>query len=233
MYLELMKLTLTDLIYTKESRLRGKRYRGKDWPERAYTMIGMKRLDNIQDAVTDVIEKGVPGDLVECGVWRGGACIFMKALLKVLSDTERCVWLADSFKGLPPPKTKIYPADKGQTLHKYAELAVSRSEVIDNFNAFGLLDSKIHFLEGWFEDTLPTAPIDSIAVLRLDGDYYQSTIEILTYLYDKVSPGGWVIVDDYYNIEACYKAVHDFRNVKNCKEPIQKIDWSSVYWIKE
>ena len=83
-------------------------------------MIGLRRMDNIQHCVQAVLSDDVPGDLIETGVWRGGACIFMKANLVAGGDTERTVWVADSFQGLPPPNAALYPADTGDDLYTRA-----------------------------------------------------------------------------------------------------------------
>jgi O-methyltransferase len=93
-----------------------------------------------------------------------------------------------------------------------------------------LLDEQVRFLEGWFRDTLPAAPIKRLAVLRLDGDLYESTIQALESLYDRLSTGGYVIIDDYGNVAGCRQAVHDFRARRGINEPIRPIDWAGVYW---
>jgi hypothetical protein len=157
-----------------------------------------------------VIEESVPGDLIETGVWRGGACIYMKGILAARGDQQRKVFVADSFKGLPPPSEDMYPTDANDSHFAVKELAVSRADVEANFRHFGLLDERVIFLEGWFKDTLPSAPIDKLAVLRLDGDMYESTMDALNALYHKVSPAGFVIVSDYI-LPACAQAVDDFR----------------------
>src|SRR5439155_11133932 len=98
------------------------RSEGRDWPPTAHTMIGLKRLDNLQFCVEDVLRRGVPGDLMETGVWRGGACVFLRAILKAHGDTTRSVWLADSFAGLPAPDLAHYPQDRDSDLHRYRYL---------------------------------------------------------------------------------------------------------------
>lgn len=205
------------------------RAEGRDWPVGAETMIGMRRLDNLEHCVRDVVENGIPGDLMETGVWRGGASIFMRAVLKAYGDT-RSVWLADSFKGLPRPNTDKYPADHGDSLWRRTHLAVSLEQVKDNFAKYGLLDDQVHFLVGWFSDTLPTAPVEQLAVLRLDGDLYESTIVALKSLYPKVSPGGYVIVDDWGAVPACKQAVDDFRRDEGITDVIHEVDWTGAYW---
>lgn len=208
------------------------RERGQYWPVRAHTMIGLKRLNNIQACVETILRDGVPGDLIETGVWRGGACIFMKGILRAYGDEVRAVWLADSFEGLPVAEVDRYGADKGDVHSTFNPwLAVSRADVEENFRRYGLLDDRVKFLEGWFENTLPNAPIGKLALLRLDGDMYSSTIQALDALYHKLSPGGFLIVDDY-NLPNCAKAITDFRATHRIEDPIQEIDGLGVFWRK-
>lgn len=205
------------------------RFEGKDWPADAETMIGISRLDNLQQCVVEVVRDAVPGDLIETGVWRGGATILMRAVLRAYGDTTRTVWVADSFRGLPKPSGR-YEADLGDEHWKQEPLAVSADEVRANFRRYGLLDEQVRFLEGFFQDTLPTAPIEQLAVARLDGDMYESTIVALEALYPKLSPGGYLIVDDYGAVPGCRQAVDDYRRDHGIEEPLLEIDWTGVYW---
>jgi O-methyltransferase len=209
LYLDLMTKSLADWLYDQFDE--PVRAEGRDWPARAQTMIGLKRLANVWECVESVLADNVTGDLIETGVWRGGTTIFMRAILKVHGVTDRLVWVADSFAGLPPPDLARYPLDRGITLHQFPQLAITLERVRDNFRRYGLLDEQVRFLKGWFRDTLPDAPIERLAVLRLDGDLYESTIQALDGLYDRLSAGGYVIVDDYGNVAGCRQAVHDFR----------------------
>lgn len=224
----LVRRAQLELVHVEPDRTEA-RQEGRDWPLEAETMVGLKRLDNLQQCVTSVIRNGVPGDLIETGVWRGGSSIFMRAILKAYGDTSRKVWLADSFRGLPPPDPARYPVDEGDTLWKYSELAIPMEQVKANFSRYGLLDDQVAFLPGWFRDTLPTAPIERLAVLRLDGDLYESTMEALVALYPKVSAGGFVIVDDY-GLPTCRAAIEDFRLAQGITDPIQRIDWTGACW---
>jgi hypothetical protein len=202
---------------------------GLDWPSIAHTMIGEKRLNNLQQCVEDVLASNVPGDFIETGVWRGGATIFMRGMLKAYGVTDRHVWVADSFEGLPKPNAKKYPADRWLKFDWFKTLSVSLEQVRTNFEKYGLLDDQVHFLKGWFKDTLPSAPIQKLAVLRLDGDLYESTMDALTSLYPKLSVGGYLIVDDYI-IPACKKAVTDYRNAHGITDLIIDIDRTGSYW---
>jgi O-methyltransferase len=205
---------------------------GKVWPKFAHTMIGQKRLDNIQFCVESVLADNISGDLIETGVWKGGACIFMRGILKAYGVSDRKVWVADSFEGLPKPDIHKAPEDKGDKHHSYKQLAVTLDQVKRNFESYGLLDDQVRFLKGWFKDTLPTAPIESLSVCRLDGDMYESTMDSLQALYPKLSVGGFVIIDDYGAVEGCKKAVHDYREKHSISDKLEKIDWAGIYWRK-
>jgi len=217
-----------ELVHVEPDRAEARR-EGRDWPLEAETMVGLKRLDNLQYCVTSVIQHGVPGDFIETGVWRGGSSIFMRAILKAYGDRSRTVWLADSFQGLPQPDPARYPVDRGDELWKYSELAIPMEQVKANFARYDLLDEQVAFLPGWFRDTLPSAPIERLAVLRLDGDLYESTMEALVALYPKVSVGGFIIVDDY-GLPTCRAAIEDFRRAQGITDPIQLIDWTGAFW---
>ncbi|MBP1817718.1 O-methyltransferase [Mycobacterium sp. OAE908] len=210
----------------------GARDDGRDWPRLAHTMIGRKRMENLRFCMEDVLANDVPGDFIETGVWRGGACIFMRGILAARGVTDRRVWVADSFAGLPPPNAAKYPADARGKLYDCAELAVPLETVKATFERYGLLDDNVRFLKGWFKDTLPSAPIERLAVARLDGDMYESTIDALTNLYPKLSPGGYLIVDDYGAVRACRRAVADYRAEYGIEDPIVAIDSSGVFWQK-
>jgi O-methyltransferase len=210
---------------------RRKRDLGLDWPAQAETMIGMRRLYSLQQCVETILSENISGDLVECGVWRGGACILMRAVLAAYGDEKRCVWLADSFAGVPPPDPANYQADAGIRLDLNADvLAVSEVDVKANFERYGLLDDRVKFLAGWFKDTLPDAQIGQISLLRLDGDLYESTIQALDALYPRLTAGGFCIIDDYQNIEACRQAVTDYREKHGITSEITDIDGSGIFW---
>jgi O-methyltransferase len=208
------------------------RAEGRDVPSDAETMVGLRRLDNLRECIEDALAQNVPGDLIETGVWRGGAAIFMRAVLKANDVTDRTVWCADSFEGLPRPDAQLYPADADDPHWRVSNLAVSLEEVKANFEKFSLLDDQVRFLPGWFRDTLPVAPIERIAVLRLDGDMYESTMVGLRALYPKLSDGGWLIVDDYGAVESCRTAVEDYRRECGIVDTWQQVDWTGICWRK-
>jgi len=208
------------------------RHQGEVWPP-GYgdTMIGIKRLDNIQYCVEKVINEDIEGDFIETGVWRGGACIFMRAILAVYGVENRKVILADSFEGLPKPDITKWPKDKNDRNFSYNFLAVSQQDVENNFIKYDLLDDKVVFLKGFFKDTLPNADIDKLAILRLDADMYESTMIALENLYPKLSKGGFCIIDDY-SLKGARAAVDDYRLKNHINEELLEIDWTGVYWRK-
>lgn len=203
---------------------------GEYWPLFAQTMIGRKRLDNVQECIEEILRDGVPGDLIETGVWRGGSVIFMRGMLQARGVTDRNVWVADSFQGLPPPSAE-YPQDSESAFHTMTELQISQDEVKENFRRYGLLDDQVKFLPGWFKDTLPTLGDERFALIRLDGDMYESTMDALTNLYPRLSPGGFTIIDDYGMIP-CRQAVADYRGEHGIDDEITTIDNSGSYWRK-
>jgi hypothetical protein len=210
----------------------GIRNEGRDWPASAETMVGMKRLGALRECLERIFTDNIPGDVLEAGVWRGGASIFMRGVITAYGEVHRQSWVADSFAGLPEPEPGRYPSDRGLNLYKHPELSVSLETVKANFSKYGLLDESVHFLKGWFEDTLPHAPVDQLALLRLDGDLYASTIQTLDALYDKVAVGGFIVLDDYGAITACKQATDDFRESRGIDDQIHSVDWTGVYWRK-
>lgn len=208
------------------------REHGWDWPSVAFTMVGTKRLANLRTLLESVINERIPGDFVETGVWRGGSCIMARAVLAAYGVTDRKVIVCDSFEGLPKPDSQKFPVDSGSVFHEYTDLSVSLEQVKANFGKYDLLDDQVVFLKGWFRDTMPRVPSSRIAVLRLDGDMYESTIDPLNHLFDRIPSGGWVIVDDYHVVESAKIAVHDFLDSRRIKVAMQEIDGVGTYFRK-
>jgi O-methyltransferase len=230
-FLNLMKLSLLDLLYENDPEWRKSAVEGWGWPRRSMSMIGLRRLNNLEQCFEHVVAHGIPGDFIETGVWRGGAAIFMRALLDAHEVPDRTVWVADSFEGMPVPDAEKYPADRDLDFSNNERLTVPLEEVQRNFRRYGLLDDRVRFLKGWFKETLPAAPIAQLSILRLDGDLFESTMDALTSLYPRVSPGGCVIVDDNW-VPACRKAVDDYRTAHGISDEIVTIDSQGAYWIK-
>ena len=246
LYLDLLKRSLTNTLFEKEPDADQKNellfvngFINHYIKSSALSMLSLKRLDNLQSCIEEVLATDVAGDLLEAGVWRGGATIFMRAVLKAYAVADRSVWVADSFEGLPEPDADRFPleakAHRGPVMTKvYKHFAVSLEEVQRNFRAYGMLDDQVRFLKGWFKDSLPNAPIEALAIMRLDGDFYESTRDALVNLYDKLSIGGYVIIDDYGEASwtYCRKAVDEFRQEREIEEPLVPVDSGCCFWRK-
>jgi hypothetical protein len=195
-----------------------------------HTMTVESGVDNVIDLVRDTLDRNVPGDLIEAGVWKGGLPILMRGVLKAYGDTQRRVWVADSFCGVPHPEQTAEDRIAHFLSEPLSYLAVPRSDVERNFSKYGLLDDQVVFLEGLFADTLPTAPIEALAVARLDGDLYESTMDCLVHLYPKLSVGGYLIIDDYGLPLGCRRAVDEYRARSGIEEPLTWVNQQTVFW---
>lgn len=198
----------------------------------AHTLIGLKRLDNIEYCARRVFADGVAGDFLEAGVCQGGATILMRALQVAFDEAKRRVWVADSFQGVPPPEDRVDRGAKDLSEPHVPWLAIGLRAVQDNFRTYDLLDEGVRFLPGWFAETLPQAPVEQLAILRVDADLYRSTRDVLDTLYDKVAPGGFVIIDDY-PWPPCREAVDSFRAERAITARLRHIDCDGVFWRKE
>lgn len=241
LFLSLLEKTICNSIYGDASHPSagatqfnpGRRAVGRDLPTVAHTMVGLRRLHHFRWAIETVISAGIVGDILEAGVWRGGACILARGVLAAHGCNDRRVFVADSFNGLPAPDER-FNKDLA-TLFDFdwrPELAVSLEEVKKNFDAYDLLDDQVVFIPGYFKDTLQTVPISSLSILRLDCDLYSSTIDTLEALYDKVAPGGFIICDDYGVVIDARRAVLDFRRRRGIEAQMSAIDGDGVFWRK-
>lgn len=201
-------------------------------PGRAvHTMTAPSGVANVVACARDVIERGVPGDFIEAGVWKGGLTILMRGILKAYAELDRRVWVADSFSGLPVPDDRVLEDVIAHHLTKpISFLSVSLEDVKANFERYGLLDEQVCFLEGLFSDSLPGAPIEQLALARLDGDLYESTMTCLVELYPKISIGGYVIIDDYGLPLGCRRAVDEYRSAHGISEMLEWVNEQTVYW---
>lgn len=302
LYLDLMKRTIINIIYedrpyifyndknqyesTHRYRL-DRRILGEDIPIMAHSMVGLHRLTNLQQCVQQLLSDNVPGDLLEAGVLRGGASIFMRAVLKAHKSTDRRVIACDTFRAREAPKPTLvldlivtilsllsyipsprmhraivmflhrslksemrsFPVTDDPSpelieftmfhmrVAKRAMMAVQKDQtgieaVRSHFAAYGLLDDQVTFLQGFFSDTLSTAPIEKLALIRLDGDTYESTLDILNPLYPKLSAGGYCIIDDYHAFPDCSRAVNEYREKHGITAEMHRIDNIAVYWRK-
>lgn len=198
----------------------------------AHTMVGLLRLDNLEYCARKVFADRIPGDFLEAGVCQGGAAIFLRALQVAFGEGDRVTWVADSFQGLPPPSLP-QDTDMDFTESRFPWLAMSEATVKENFRTYDLLSDQVRFIAGWFEDSLPNTPTGPLALLRIDADLYKSTLDVLEALHERVSLGGYVIIDDYGAFAPCREATDEFRQRLGITAPLRRIDWSGVFWRKE
>lgn len=200
--------------------------------EFAHTMLGRRRLDHLQHCLETVIREKIPGDVLEAGGWRGGGAVLMRGVLEAWDDRDRRVWVADSFQGLPKSRAA---ADQGFEMDAeiLPVLSVSEDDVRELFDRYNLLDDRVCFLPGWFGETLPAAPITECALLHVDADLYRSTRDVLDACYDKVAPGGFVIIDDYGMLPPCREAVDEFLAARRLDPEMEVVGEHAVAWRVE
>ena len=195
---------------------------GNDWPPFGYTMIGKTRLENFRAAIHEVDRNNIPGAIVEMGVWRGGAMILAAAVTQETTNSNRQLYLYDAFETIPGYKeTSDF-------------LQNSQAQVESYFELFGLKGPNVHFVKGLFQDTLPqwvpqTTPI---AVLRIDGNFYDSYQDAMYAMYQDVPIGGIVIFDDIMSYPAVMQFWNDFKVDQNIQEELNRIDKHSAWFRK-
>lgn len=230
LFFDLLHKTLLNKFYDYLVPLdeHGQRY---PWANGSYTGIGTSGLDNLRFCCQQAIKDAIPGDFLEAGVWRGGAGIAMASIADYYQQ-DRTTWMLDSFQGMPPLNTECphevtdYSALTG--------LAVPLLEVVEGFKRFDVFD-RVVFVPGWLKDTLPGLSVKQLSVLRLDTDYYESTLASLVALYPILSPGGWVVVDDYDCVPGAKTAVDQYRDEHSIVDQMYRMNHKhgmGVYWQK-
>ena len=236
-YLDLLKRSVNQYLYLGgEEALAdyyvdaAERYEHFTWkvprPCQPHTVLHRSQLDLLEELLVRLHEQGVPGDVLEAGVWRGGAIVLMRAVVEVYG-MDRTVIAADSFAGIPPNESIT-----GDPVDAWPDWwAASLDEVKATICRYGLLDERIHFICGRFKETLPSAAIERLALIRLDADSYDSTSQALEALYPKLTPGGIVIVDDWH-LPGSTVAVMEYRSRNRITSPLVQAAMN-VYWTKE
>lgn len=202
---------------------------------RSYTMVADSGVRFAAHQTTELVERNIPGVIVECGVWRGGCALAMLlAQRRAFGEVVRPVHLLDSFRGLPPATRRDGPGALEWQASTVDNCAATRKEVVDLMGWFSFNEGvDYHVHEGWFAETLPNFR-EQVALLRLDGDWYRSTRECLDALVPRVSEHGTVILDDYYAWDGCARAVHEYLAVNDLPYRIRSLPgYTSAYFKKE
>jgi len=195
---------------------------------RTHTMCSNARLRGLYRGLRHVVIRDIPGDVVECGSARGGSAALMALTLRKLG-THRKMWLFDTFEGLPAPSAQDPDRDIGDLFTGTCVGTVE--EVRDLFRRLDL-SHEVEFVQGLFQNTLPLTPVSQIAFLHIDGDWYESVKACLDHLYDHVTPGGVIQLDDYGYWKGARKAVDEFLNVRGVRAALHRLDYSGRFLIK-
>jgi O-methyltransferase len=175
-----------------------------------YSMVTSKNLISLYNLVQKVDALDLPGDIVECGVWNGGSSALMGVAHRdgKTSKRQRAIWLFDSFRGLPPPSEKDGAVEQQYYFEGLNKGAMDNVKKV--FERLNVALDDVHIVPGWFNQTLPNAMINDVAILHIDADWYDSVKTVLDALYHRVVPGGFVILDDYGYWEGCERALNDY-----------------------
>jgi Macrocin-O-methyltransferase (TylF) len=195
---------------------------------RPYTVVGNARLRGLYRAVREVVARGIPGDLVECGTARGGSAALMGLTVKRLC-ASRILWVFDTFEGLPAPTAD--DPDRNVAELYTGTLRGDLAEVTALLERLEILPHA-KLVKGLFQETVPGCEVETIAVLHLDGDWYESVKVCLDHLYDRVSPGGIIQIDDYGHWEGARKAVDEFLRRRTIQASLRYLDYTGRQMVK-
>lgn len=185
------------------------------------TMLATHRARNLIEFAREVEREGIPGSIVDCGVWNGGSTVLM-----AIGAPNREIWALDSFEGMPRPG----PRDPDARPEWEGMIRGSEASLSDGFDRYIGDTSRLHVVKGWFQDTLPGAldGVDEIAILHVDADWYESVKLVLETLYERVVPGGMVAIDDFKVWQGARDATLEFRRRENVRSPMRE----GHYWRK-
>ncbi len=209
---------------------------------RPFTMTSIERVSSLVTSIEYLCANRIEGPIVECGVWRGGSMMAVALTLQRLGDTSRDLYLLDTFEGMSAPTEKDKDVDGRSAAELLAEqdksvaesvwCAASLDDVRTNLASTGYPASKMHFIKGRVEQTIPGDLPGAIALLRLDTDWYESTLHELNHLYPRLAGNGILIIDDYGHWEGAKRAVHEYFEAQPHKPLLQRIDYTGRLIIK-
>ncbi|OGW36948.1 MAG: macrocin O-methyltransferase [Nitrospirae bacterium RBG_13_39_12] len=210
---------------------------------RQYTMTSPERIVALIKGIQYIVKNNIPGDIVECGVWKGGSMMAAALALIAMKDTDRNLYLFDTFEGMTEPTKddisckgdraldllKKNEKDEESYIWAYSPL----EKVKSNLLSIGYDFRKIHFIKGKVEETIPEKAPEKISLLRLDTDWYKSTLHELAHLYPRLSPGGIIIIDDYGHWHGARKATEEFIKNNNIRLFLSRIDYTGKIGVKQ
>lgn len=190
-----------------------------------YTMISSRRGRALTRLARDLDPRGIPGAIVDCGVWNGGSTILLSR-----AAPQREIWAFDSFEGLPEADLEL---DGREAKDWTGECLGAEDKLRAGFSRYANPE-RLHVVKGWFEDTFRHAVEDvgTVALLHADGDWYDSVKLTLETFYDRIAPGGLVVLDDYGHWIGAQRATDEFRRERGITAPLVRIDYAGRYWRK-
>jgi hypothetical protein len=205
-------------------------------------MTSLERMFALYSATNYVLDNNIPGDFVECGVWRGGSSMMIALVLKQKNITDRKIYLYDTYEGMSEP-TENDKDMKGQSAKVQLEATEEKEnsvwcladldDVKNNMKRTSINENQLVYVKGKVEETIPaTIPSGNISLLRLDTDWYESTKHELLHLYPKLSQNGVMIIDDYGHWQGCRKAIDDYFTQNNIKNILNRVDYTGRSMIK-
>ena len=208
-----------------------------------YTMTGPIRIYSLIEAVRYIVKNDIPGDFLECGVYKGGSMMAVALTLMSMGVSDRKLWLFDTFAGMPKPEDvdvnfRGKPAIEKFSRHRIDDesstwVNVPLEDVRDAMRLTGYPEKNINYIKGMVEDTIPGQAPELLALLRLDTDWYRSTKHEMVHLYPRVSSKGVVIVDDYAFFKGAQKAVDEYLAENDLRPMLHRIDYSARLIVKD
>lgn len=189
-----------------------------------FSKVGLRRLRSLRRLTQELNRRGIEGDIVECGTCEGGSGALLAQTARE-GHVQRRTWLLDSFEGMPPAGE----SDPKEAMEWTGLTKGSISRVRDVLRRVRVPEEDVTIVPGWFSDTLPKLPAQRIALLHIDADWYDSVTEVLDSLFDRVVPGGYVVLDDYGYWEGCSRAWHDFETRRGLSLKLTHVDSAGVY----
>jgi O-methyltransferase len=199
-----------------------------------YTMTSTERIHALIGAVKHIVRNRIPGDMVECGVWKGGSVMAMALTLQQLGDHDRSLFLFDTFSGMTPPTDRDvdYQGQQAEKILDDVRCEASLQEVEAAVLSTGYPRDQVHFVKGPVEETIPAHAPASIALLRLDTDWYESTQHELKHLFPRLARGGVVIIDDYGHWRGARQAVDEYVVEHQVPLLLHRIDYTGRIGVK-
>lgn len=206
-----------------------------------YTMTSLERMYGLYKAIEYLHQAKIPGDIVECGVWKGGSSMVSALSLLSFGDPSRRIWLYDTFEGMPPPgKDDIQYDDlsaderaRRQNITDWSTIAnAGTDEVRRNLALTAYPTEKLRLVKGRVEQTIPGEIPDQIALLRLDTDWYESTRHEMQHLFPRLATGGILLIDDYGHWKGSRKAVDEYLGAKNIHIMLTRLDYTGRMGVK-